>query len=333
VRNLLFILLWAVQSCHASEPSKEWSDWLSEGKVLRSAGNYSAAAHAFREALEIAVSSDVTGPPLIELHDALAVAYVKAGQLKDAEGEYRCELALIEKAEGRGSLSYAFVLASMAILPTQTGHHEEVIALLREAIATNARTGSIEDITIIIIRECLAQTLRREKRYQEEEPLLLDALADLAKQKAAHPDLMGAALNNLAVLRFDQERYEESIDLQVKAIRVLEEASGKENQSLVEPLNDLAAAYVRMGRFDDAAVIFQRAIGISRKALGEDHIEYAVLLKNYALVLRKLGRKREAKKADAEGQQIQRAVNRRNGAGATISLTGLRSDRAASNSR
>ena len=77
------------------------------------------------------------------------------------EGEYRCALALIEKAEGRASLSYAFVLASLAVLPTQSGHREEVIALLHEAIATDGRTGSIENITII--RECLAQTLRREK--------------------------------------------------------------------------------------------------------------------------------------------------------------------------
>ena len=100
-----------------------------------------------------------------------------------------------------------------------------------------------------------------------------------------------------------------------------------------EALNDLAAAYVRTGRFDDAAVTYQRAMGICSKTLGEEHIEYAVLLKNYALVLRKVGRKREAKKADSNGQQIERVANRRNGVGATVSVTGLRSDRAVSDPR
>ena len=214
----------------------------------------------------------------------------------ESEGEYQCALALVKKTEGQVSLKYAVLLASMATLPTQTGNREEAIALLREAIAANVRIGYTENITII--RECLAQILRKEKRYQEEEPLLLDALDDLTKQKEANPALMGAALSNLAVLRFDQERYEESINLQEKSIRVWEMASGQEYPSLVAPLNDLAAAYVRVGRFDDADVTYRRAIDICRKTLGEDPLDYAVLLENYAVVLRKLGRKREAKKAD-----------------------------------
>jgi Tetratricopeptide repeat len=60
-------------------------------------------------------------------------------------------------------------------------------------------------------------------------------------------------LNNLAVLRFDQERYQESIDLQLESIRVWETALGKENPSLVAPLNGLATTYLKMARFDDAA--------------------------------------------------------------------------------
>jgi tetratricopeptide (TPR) repeat protein len=330
-RDVLLIIMLVVQSCHASEPSKEWSAWLSEGKALWSAGNYSAAVHAFREGLALARRSDVTRLQLVPLHQALADAYAAAGQYKDSEGEYQCTLALIEKAEGRRSLDYAVVLALMAVLPTQTGHREEMIAFLREAISANARTGSIENITAI--RECLAQVLRREKRYQEEEPLLVDALSDLAKQKAAATNLMAAALNNLGVLRFDQERYEESVDLQEKAIRVWEMARGEQHPALVTPLNDLAAVYVKMGRFYDAVVAFQRAMDICRKTLGEDRLEYAVLLKNYAHALRKLGRKREAKAAETQAQLIQRELNRRNGVGASISATALRSDRAMSGPR
>lgn len=55
-------------------------------------------------------------------------------------------------------------------------------------------------------------------------------------------------------------------------------------------------------------------------------LDYAVLLENYAVVLRKLGRKREAKKFQAEGLQIERASNRRNGVGSTIRVTALRSN-------
>jgi len=328
---VLCMLLLVVRSGQANETSKGWSDWLSEGQALSHTGNYSAAAHAFREALAIAERLQINDRRLVELHYSLALAYAEMGQFVEAEGEYRRALSLVEKAEGQGSLHYAVLLADIAILPTQTGNREEVIALLRQAIAVNERTGSIKNITVI--RECLAQIFRREKRYREEEPLLEDALADLVRQKAADPALMGAALNNLAVLRFDQERYQESVDLQLESIRVWETASGKEHPSLVAPLNDLATAYLKMARFDDADLTYRRAINICRKTLGENHLEYAVLLKNYSVVLRKLGHKREAKKIETQGEEIQRAVNRRNGVGSTISVTALRSDRTVSDAR
>jgi tetratricopeptide (TPR) repeat protein len=235
------------------------------------------------------------------------------------------------KAEGRRSLNNAFLLARMVILPTQTGNRDEVIALLREAIAAHVRIGYTENI--IVIREFLAQILRKEKRYREEEPLLLDALADLTKQKEANPALTGAALSNLAALRFDQQRYEESINLHEQSIGVCGMASGKEHPSLIAPLNNLAIAYVRMGRFEDADVTYLRAIDISRRTLGEDHIVYGELLQKYAFVLRKLGHSREAKKLETQGQIIQQDAIRRNGVGATINKTALRSDRTASDPR
>jgi tetratricopeptide (TPR) repeat protein len=332
MRFVFCILLLAVRSGHASETLKGWSDWLSEGQALNHSGSYSAAAHAFREALAAAAHSNIDERQLVVgLHDALAGAYAEAGQFAEAEAEYRCALALVEKAEGQGSRNYAFVLAQMAILPTQTGNRNDVIALLRQAIAVNERIGSLKNITVI--RECLAKILRSEKRYQEEEPLLEDALAGLVRQKAADPALMGAALNNLAVLRFDQERYQESVDLQLESIRIWETASGKEHPSLVAPLNDLATAYLKMARFDDADLTYQCALNVCRKTLGEDHLEYAILLKNYSVVLRKLGHKREAKKIETQGREIQRAVNRRNGVGSTISVTALRSDHTVSDPR
>jgi tetratricopeptide (TPR) repeat protein len=234
-------------------------------------------------------------------------------------------LALVEKAEGRGSLHYAVLLGDIALLPTPTGNRDEVVALLRQAIAANAQTGPAGDITVA--RESLAQILRREKRYREAEPLLLDALADLAKQKAADPAPMAAALNNLAVLRFDQERYQESVDLQLQSIRVWEMALGEVHPSLVAPLNNLATTYLKIEHFEDAERIFQRAIFVCSKTLGENHLDYAVLLKNDSAVLRKLGRKREAKKFKAQAQQVERAIDRSNGITSTVSVTALRSDR------
>ncbi len=120
MRFVLCILLLAAWSSPASEPSKGWSAWLSEGQALRDAGDYSAAAHAFLEALTIAERSSVSDPQLIALDDALAETYAEAGQFAESEAAYRCALSLVEKNEGQASLDYAVLLASMAVLPMQT---------------------------------------------------------------------------------------------------------------------------------------------------------------------------------------------------------------------
>jgi len=108
---------------------------------------------------------------------------------------------------------------------------------------------------------------------------------------------------------------------------------GNEHPSLVAPLNNLATTYLKMSRFDDAELTLQHAINVCKKTLGENHPDYAVVLKNYAVVLRKLDRKREAKKFKEQGQQIEQAANRRNGVGATVSVTALRSDLSVSDAR
>jgi tetratricopeptide (TPR) repeat protein len=325
VRSVLLIFLLAVPS-QAIDAQKGWSDWLSEGQALRAAGDYSAAALAFRGAFTTAERSNVSDAQLIALADALAETYAEAGQFAESEAAYRRALSLVEKNEGQASLDYAVLLCSITVLPTQALVPEEQIRLLRNSIAMNARDGSPQKLAIV--RGCLALILKNQKRYQEEESLLLEALADLSSQKAPNPHLRGAFLNNLAMLRLDQGRNEESIDLQQKSIRVLEAALGQEHPSLVVPFNNLATTYLKVGRLDEASLTYQHAIDICRKTLGEDHIDYAVLLENYAVVLRKLGRKREAKKADSEGQQIEHAADRHNGFGLTIGVTALRSDSA-----
>lgn len=121
-------------------------------------------------------------------------------------------MTLVEKTEGTSSLHYALLVGDIAILPAHTENYETAIALLRQALAVTERVSPSEDMTNA--RERLAEILRREKLYQEAEPLLLDALEGLDKQKRQDPISKAAALNNLAVLRFDQERYQEFVDMQ-----------------------------------------------------------------------------------------------------------------------
>jgi tetratricopeptide (TPR) repeat protein len=322
MKALLCITLLTFCSAAANTGFEAWSDPVSEGKALTKAGNYAAAAQAFRRALAMAEGANAGDRKLIEIYDALASAYAGAGQYAESEHQYRRALVLAEKTEGRQSLGYSLLVAGMAALPTQTGNRDPIIGMLREAITINRRTGSARELAIL--RVCLAHNLIDGKRYVEAESVLLDAQSSAASLMKTDPGLLADLLNGLGQLRFNQGRYRESIDLYVESLQLLEGVSGDEHALLVAPLNNLALSYLKFGRLNEAEMTLRRANTLCGKTLGEDHATCGALLEGYAVVLQKLHRKREAKAVAARASQITRAFQSRNGVGSTISVTGLR---------
>jgi tetratricopeptide (TPR) repeat protein len=319
---LVPFVAWTTQA-HESAPG--WTNLVSEGKALTRAGNYSAAAQAFRQALTFAEGANAGARSLVEIHDALASVYAEAGRYTEAEHEYRGALALTEKSQGGQSLDYALLAASMAVLPTQIGNHDAVGALLREAITANRESGRNRELALV--RVCLAQILLDAKSYAEAESVLLDAQGNLAALKTKNPTLVAELLNALGALRFEQGRYKESVELDSESLHLFQDAMGDPHPALIGPLNNLALSYLKLGQLSEAESMLKRAMGVCSRVLGDDHATCGTLLESYAVVLRKLDRKREARVVAARSRQITRASQRRNGVGATIGVTALRSSR------
>lgn len=304
------------------ESPRKWSEWVTEGKALTRAGNYAASAQAFGRALVAAEGANVGEGKLVELYDALASAYAEAGQYSESEHAYRRALALAERTEGRQSLEYALLVAGMAVLPTQTGNGEPVIDILSQAIAANRRTGSARERVILGV--CLARIFVEARRYAEAESVLVEAQSGTAGLKTTDPILLAELFSGLGVLRFHQRRYSESVDLDLKSLRLFEAAMGDQHPSLVTPLNNLGLSYFKLGRLNDAELTLHRANVVCDSTLGEDHATCGAVLEGYAVVLRKLNRKREAKAVAARSKEIAHAAQSRNGVGLTISVTALR---------
>jgi len=162
------------------------------------------------------------------------------------------------------------------------------------------------------------------KRYVEAESVLLEAQSGAAGLKTIDPILLAELLSGLGELRFDQRRYSESVDLYLQSLRLLEGAMGDQHPFLVTPLNNLGSSYFKLGRLNDAELTLRRANVVCGNTLGKDHVTCGAVLGGYAVVLRKLNRKREAKAVAARSKQIAHASQSRSGAGLTISVTALR---------
>ena len=119
-----------------------------------------------------------------------------------------------------------------------------------------------------------------------------------------------------------QGRFAESVGPFRESLSKLEGELGSEHSLLVVPLNDLATSLVKTGQMDEAGTVYERAIR-SPQNLGSDDPTCGVLLGNYACVLRKLGRKDEAKEVAARSREISIASKRSNGVGSVIGIASL----------
>ena len=295
---------------------------MSEGADLRSAGKYLAALPAFQHALDIAEGSATSDPGrFIQTLDSLAAVFVEAGQVANAEREYRRALAFLEAAQQEHSLAYAELLASLASISDDVGNEEKTLTTLRKAIALYGRGSPSR--SVFTLRECLAEILIKRHEYSEAETLLLDARAEIGAQKQVDPLRLSTALNNLAQLHYLQGRLDEALTLYLQSTSTLRSALGDQNPSLIPSLNNLALTYLQMSRFADADEIFRQSATLCGRVLG-NHPTCGDIDENYALALRKIGRKREARKWLAQSRQIMEDFRRRNGVGLTVSITALR---------
>ena len=325
MNTLMCMVMLVFSRVDASDTPKPWGEWLFEGRALMALGKYSLAAQALRQALLDAEHSNAGTRTLLGVYGDLASAYADAGEYAESEREYRRALSIAEKTEGRQSMDYALLAANLAVLPTQYENREFFIVALREAIISNARTGSAQELGVL--RGCLAQILMKGKRYAEAEAVLLDARPNFERLRRENAKLFAEMLTELGLLSFNQGHFEESIDRYRDSIRLFKEATAVENPFLITPLNDLALSYLKLGRLEEAEPALSRASILCGKTLGDDHPACGAILENYAVLLRKLGRKRDAKPIAARAREIKRASRRHNGMDSTVSITTLRSGR------
>lgn len=302
-----------------------WQDWEAKAMALMDASQLNEACVDFRNSLREALHSEIKPDDLLRVRNSLATAYALAGQFAQAETEFQHTLSLEEKIYGAGSYDYALTLAALYLLPTHTGDRYDAIRAVKNAIAKSEQ--GLNTTELVTAKDYLAKLLYNDRRYAEAESVLLEAQAACLRQPIKGGYWIMAELSNdLGVLREHEGRYAEAAELDSETIKLIEDRFGKEFSGLVAPMNNLATIYARMGRLEDAEAVFEKADDLCLKTFGMNHLIYASLLRNHAIVLKKLGKKKESKKLAEESEEIEEASNRSNGVGETVSVAELRAE-------
>ena len=132
-------------------------------------------------------------------------------------------------------------------------------------------------------------------RYDQAEPLLVQAL-ELSKRLLGedHPDV-ATSLNNLAALYKSQGRYDQAEPLYLQALELRKRLLGEDHPYVASSLNNLAYLYYSQGRYAEAEPLHLQTLELRKRLLGEDHPDIAQSLNNLALLYQSQGRYDQAK--------------------------------------
>ena len=154
----------------------------------------------------------------------------------------------------------------------------------------------------------LARLYKSQGRYEEAEPLYIQALEMRRKLLGEEHPYVAITLNNLARLYKSQGRYEEAEPLYLQALEMKRKLLGEEHPDIATTLNNLAKLYKSQGRYEEAEPLYIQALEMRRKLLGEEHPDIAITLNNLARLYKSQGRYEEAEPLYIQALEIRRKL-------------------------
>ncbi len=269
------------------------------------------------------VRGELSSQPLVKarLLNAIGVIYRQLGLLDPAIELGRESLALSERPEGGGPAEAAEALLSLGTAFNMRGDAAAAEPLLLRAEAGFERLGDV--VALAACRMELAATAGQLKRFEAAEKLSLEAIRGWEATLGPDSERIGAALNNLANLYYDQKRWTEAEAAHLRAIAIKRKVFGEEHYYVAQSLSNLANVYVEQGRLAEAEKLAQEALAIKRRVLGPDHFEIGVSLHNLGDVALKAGHADRAAERYGEAITFWESIAAAGKGFVSYSLTGL----------
>jgi tetratricopeptide (TPR) repeat protein len=97
------------------------------------------------------------------------------------------------------------------------------------------------------------------------------------------------------------------VEAVLKRVAQIEEAApgGGNDQELANSLNNLARFYRESGDYGQSEALYKKSLSLREKVFGPDHPSVAASLRNYAALLRKMNRLKEAQDLDSRAEAIE----------------------------
>lgn len=140
----------------------------------------------------------------------------------------------------------------------------------------------------------LAESYFEQADYKEAQKVYEKILAIKQKQLGAQDPGLVDDLNKLAEVLWVQGNYRAAEPFVRRSVSILESAQPMDMLKLSESVRTLAGLYFKQGKYEPCLPLLEHALMMKRMELGEEHKDVGSILREYAKLLKKLGRKDEA---------------------------------------
>jgi tetratricopeptide (TPR) repeat protein len=241
----------------------------------------------------------------------LAAVLVRLGFARKVQGRYGESTDLIllgvqtlenAPASDRAGLGTAWQMLGTAYytqhLYTKAEHAYE------RALEIQKQDLPARDAEAIEVLSSLGAVYVREQRFTEAEAAFQKAQGILESIPQPDPGTQALLMNNLGSLYWGMERYREAASVLSRGLPVAEQANDPTHILTVHMLGNLAIAHQALKEYQEAATLFARVMEFLDKDILVEPDEAARLYQRYAVCLRKLGNRNEAKKMEARAKTL-----------------------------
>lgn len=288
-------------SAFAVDDSK-WAQETKEGQDALAQGRFDAAQQSFERAMKEAEKFKEKDPRLVTSMNNLASALHARGQFTEAVDLLDRALTIREKQVGKNSPQLSMLVDNLAAVYASAEQHAEESPYLERLVAIYE--ANLPQPKLFDAYKRLGLSYRSQKRDAEAEPIFRKAIKAAEDAKGPdNPDLI-VPVGNLAEILAAAGKRPEAIALFDRQAGLITKTKGPANEELVAVYQKLAAIREASNETEAQEALLKKIVETQEKVSGPDSADLAYALKKYAVVLRKLGREKDAKKCEQRASDI-----------------------------
>jgi len=259
-------------------------------------GNYEEAEKHYTQALDIQRQSlGENHPDLASTLESLATIFHMRGDYDKALSYYERALAIEEKAFGTNNPELASALHNMGLLYTEIGEFDTAEKLIKRALEILEGTFGSDHVRVTDSLAHLGYVYSRTERFNKAEDVYRRALTIREKELGSEHPKLSKILNGLGLIYDKWAQYDKAEQFFLRALDICKKNPEADPYSEADSLHNLGVLYFRgLGKNEKAEAYFKQALALEEEVYREDSEEMKGTVREYADLLRMLGRDDEA---------------------------------------